>query len=132
MLTDFGLWGTDVRRLIEEAKIAAIAGDEAKATQLAGTAIREINNGAANGSLRLAGIIFLGVAIVGVLGLWIMLRRQAGPKWARSSTPHWVDKDRGGLFKRKPKPPKPPKSKSSKSSQQPPQPQQPQLPQQRR
>ena len=33
------------------------------------------------------------VAVLGVLGLWVMLRRQAGPSWARSTTPHWVEDD---------------------------------------
>ena len=50
-----------------------------------------VNGGAGTGSLRLAGIIFFGVAVIGVIGLWIMLRRQAGPSWARSTTPHWIE-----------------------------------------
>ncbi len=53
--------------------------------------ITTIQGGESAGSLRLAGIIFFGVAVIGVAGLWIMLRRQAGPSWARSTKPHWVD-----------------------------------------
>jgi hypothetical protein len=63
-----------------------------------------LNDAEPAGSLRLAGIIFFGVAVLGVLGLWVMLRRQAGPSWARSTKPHWVDDDdRGGLFGRRKK-----------------------------
>ena len=93
MLTSFGLWGVDVNPLVEEAKEAAIAGEIDVALGLATDVIKTIDGGASAGSLRLAGIVFFGVAVIGVAGLWIMLRRQAGPSWARSTTPHWVDKD---------------------------------------
>ena len=93
MLTSFGLWGVDIDPLVEEAKAAVIAGEIDVALGNATDVIKKIEGGASAGSLRLAGIIFFGVAVIGVAGLWIMLRRQAGPSWARSTTPHWVDKD---------------------------------------
>ena len=93
MLTSFGLWGIDVDPLVEEAKAAAIAGEIDVALGLATDVIKTIDGGASAGSLRLAGIVFFGVAVIGVAGLWIILRRQAGPSWARSTKPHWVDKD---------------------------------------
>ena len=91
MLTTFGLWGVDIEPMVEEAKQAAIEGLIPVALGRSADVISAINNGASTGSLRLAGIIFFGVAVVGVAGLWLILRRQAGPSWARSSTPHWVE-----------------------------------------
>jgi hypothetical protein len=91
MLTSFGLWGVEIEPMVEEAKQAAIVGDIPVALGRSSDVISIISNGAGTGSLRLAGIIFFGVAVIGVAGLWIMLRRQAGPSWARSTKPHWVD-----------------------------------------
>ena len=45
-----------------------------------------------NGGLRLAGIVFLIVAIIGVLGLWWLFRRNQGPPWARNGRPPWAPK----------------------------------------
>jgi hypothetical protein len=93
MLTTFGLWGVDIDPMLEEAKQAAIDGRIPIALGRSADVISTINNGASTGSLRLAGIIFFGVAVVGVAGLWLILRRQAGPSWARSTKPHWVEDD---------------------------------------
>ncbi|MEX1334297.1 MAG: hypothetical protein AB1Z66_03270 [Candidatus Limnocylindrales bacterium] len=91
MLESFGLWGVDVEPQIEEAKQAVIAADIGVALTKAADVIKTIDGAAGAGSLRLTGIVFFGVAVIGVAGLWIMLRRQAGPSWARSTTPHWVE-----------------------------------------
>lgn len=104
MLTSIGLWGQNVTPVVEEALQLAIEGKVADAIQKANEAILTLQGGEAAGSLRLAGIIFFGVAVLGVLGLWVMLRRQAGPSWARSTKPHWVDKEeKGGFFGRRKK-----------------------------
>jgi hypothetical protein len=95
LLTDFGLWGVDVDTPLQQAKSAAFAGDVAVAIQKSSDVVSLINTGASNGGLRLAGIVFFGVAVLGVLGLWVILRRQSGPPWARQSKPHWVKKGRG-------------------------------------
>ncbi len=97
LLTSFGLWGVDVTPIVEQAKAAAIEGNVKEAIQLSGDAIHTLQGGSSAGSLRLIGIVFFGVAVLGVLGLWVMLRRQAGPSWARSTKPHWVE---GGEGKR--------------------------------
>ena len=91
MLTSFGLWGVNVDPLLEEAKQAVIDAEIQVALTKASEVIKTIDGGAGAGSLRLAGIVFFGVAVIGVAGLWIMLRRQAGPSWARSTKPHWID-----------------------------------------
>ena len=96
MLTSFGLYGVDVDKMVEEAKQAAIEGNLGIALGRSSDVINTVNGGSGTGSLRLAGIIFFGVAVIGVIGLWIMLRRQAGPSWARSTRPHWVE-DEGKL-----------------------------------
>lgn len=105
MMTSFGLWGVDVDPQLEAAKAAVIEGDVQTALSKAADVITTIDGGSGAGSLRLAGIIFFGVAVIGVAGLWIMLRRQAGPSWARSTTPHWIegDKKRGLLGRGKKK-----------------------------
>jgi|GEM_PF-5177752 len=95
LLTDFGLWGVDVQPTLDEAMEAAIAGKVPEAISKSGEVISVINSGSSSGSLRLAGLVFFGVAVLGVMGLWVMLRRQSGPSWARSTTPHWVDKTKG-------------------------------------
>jgi hypothetical protein len=99
LLTNFGLWGTDVDTPAAEAMAAAIDGRVDEAIQKSAEVISLINSGASGGGLRLAGLVFFGVAVLGVLGLWLMLRRDAGPSWARQTTPHWKKKDsrwRGG------------------------------------
>ena len=105
LLTDFGLWGVDVDAVVDEAVAAAVAGEVEVAVNKSTEAIHKLDGGASSGSLRLAGLVFFGVAVLGVLGLWVMLRRQAGPSWARSSTPHWMDEGskRGLLGRGKPK-----------------------------
>ncbi len=101
LLTEFGLWGVDVRPTLDLAMAAALAGDVPEAINKSGEVITVINNGGSSGSLRVAGLVFFGVAVLGVLGLWLMLRRQSGPSWARHSTPHWVDKsEKQGLLGR--------------------------------
>jgi hypothetical protein len=91
LLTNFGLWGVDVDAIVDEAVAAAIEGDVQEAINKSADAISKIDGGAGAGSLRLAGLVFFGVAVLGVLGLWVMLRRQHGPSWARSTTPHWIE-----------------------------------------
>jgi hypothetical protein len=100
MLQSFGLWGVNVDPLLEEAKQAVIDAEIQVALTKASEVIKTIDGGAGAGSLRLAGIVFFGVAIIGVAGLWIMLRRQAGPSWARSTKPHWIEDDKRGLLGR--------------------------------
>ena len=94
MLTDFGLAGVDVDAIVDQALAAAIAGKVTEAVDLSTEAIAKLDGASSGGSLRLAGIIFFGVAVLGVIGLWIILRRQAGPSWARSSKPHWIEDER--------------------------------------
>ncbi len=91
LLTSFGLWGVDVQPTLDAALQAAIAGDVPEALALSGEVLSVLEGGSASGSLRLAGLVFFGIAVLGVLGLWIILRRQAGPSWARSSKPHWME-----------------------------------------
>jgi hypothetical protein len=101
LLTDFGLWGVDVDAIVDEALAAAVAADLQQAIDKSVDAISKIDGGSSAGSLRLAGLVFFGVAVLGVLGLWVMLRRQAGPSWARSTTPHWIeDGNKRGLLGR--------------------------------
>jgi hypothetical protein len=103
LLTDFGLWGVDVNPALEAAMAAALIGDVPEAISKSNEVISAINGGQSAGSLRLAGLVFFGVAVIGVLGLWVMLRRQSGPSWARSTKPHWVeggDKNKRGLLGR--------------------------------
>jgi len=101
LLTNFGLWGVDVDAIVDEAVAAAIAGDVQEAINKSADAISKIDGGAGAGSLRLAGLVFFGVAVLGVLGLWVMLRRQHGPSWARSTTPHWIEeRNKRGLLGR--------------------------------
>jgi hypothetical protein len=92
MMTTFGMFGVDLGPLREQAIAAAKEGDVALATQKAQAIVDTINEGSKNGGLRLAGIVFLIVAIIGVLGLWWLFRRNQGPPWARNSRPPWADK----------------------------------------
>ena len=93
LLTEFGLWGVNIQPDLDEALAAAVAGDVDVAIKKSGLVISTLSNGASSGSLRLGGLIFFAIAVLGVLGLWVMLRRQAGPSWARSTKPHWIDKN---------------------------------------
>lgn len=101
-LTTLGLLGTDVQPTIDAALAAAVAGQADQALSLAASAIDTINGGASVGGLRVAGVIFFGVALAGVLGMWIVFRRQAGPPWARQSKPHWLKNERKRLGPGKP------------------------------
>jgi hypothetical protein len=92
MMTTFGMIGTDLGPLREQAIEAARNGDVTVATQRAQALVDAINDGSRNGGLRLAGIVFLIVAIIGVLGLWWLFRRNQGPPWARNSRPPWAEK----------------------------------------
>jgi hypothetical protein len=94
LLTDFGLWGVDVEGPLQQAKDAAIEGRVDVVIDKSSEIVSLINNGASSGGLRLAGLVFFGVAVLGVLGLWVILRRQSGPPWARQSKPHWTKKGR--------------------------------------
>jgi hypothetical protein len=96
LMAEFGLWGVDLQPPLREAVQAAIDGDLTLALNRAATVIETANGASSGGALRLAGIVFLGVAILGVLGLWLILRREAGPPWARSTKPHWVDDKKDG------------------------------------
>ena len=92
MMTDFGMFGTDLTPLIDRAIAAAQAGDVAEATQRARSIVEALKEGERNGGLRLAGIVFLIVAVIGVIGLWWLFRRNQGPPWARNSRPPWAPK----------------------------------------
>jgi hypothetical protein len=95
LMTTFGMIGTDLGPLREQAIAAAKDGDVTVATQKAQALVDAINEGSRNGGLRLAGVIFLIVAIIGVLGLWWLFRRNQGPPWARNSRPPWAEKSSG-------------------------------------
>ena len=104
LLTDIGLWGENLQPEVDVAVQLAIEGRVEEAIETANKTISTLKGAEGAGSLRLAGIVFFGVAVLGVLGLWVMLRRQAGPSWARSTKPHWVeDEKQGGLFGRRKK-----------------------------
>ncbi len=91
LLTDFGLWGVDVDTPLQAAREAGLAADVTEAINKSSEVISLIDGGSSSGSLRLAGIVFFGIAVLGVLGLWVILRRQSGPSWARQSRPHWIE-----------------------------------------
>ena len=92
LLTDFGLWGVDVDTPLQEARDAGLATNVDVAINKSREVIDLIDAGSSSGSLRLAGIVFFGIAVLGVLGLWVILRRQSGPSWARQSKPHWIER----------------------------------------
>lgn len=103
LLTDFGLLGVDINTPLQEAKAAALAGEVSQAIKKSTEVVAVIESGSSSGSLRLAGIVFFGIAVLGVLGLWVILRRQSGPSWARQTRPHWIEKGRSRDKKDKPK-----------------------------
>ena len=90
LMTQIGLFGTDVNPQVEAAIAAAKAGEVGEATQQAVSVIETINNGSSSGGLRLIGLVFLGVAILGVFGLLIIFRRESGPPWAKDTKPPWA------------------------------------------
>jgi hypothetical protein len=90
LMTQIGLIGTDLEPLREAAIASAKAGDPARAATDAAALITAVDEASRAGGLRLAGLIFLGVAILGVLGLWYLFRREAGPPWARNKKPPWA------------------------------------------
>ena len=94
LLSQLGLFGTDVTPTLNAAVEAAVAGDVAEALNKSAAVIDTIQGGSSVGGLRLAGIVFFAVALLGVIGLWVVFRREAGPPWARQSRPHWAKSDR--------------------------------------
>ena len=90
LLGSLGMMGTDVSPLIQQAKDAAIDGKVDEAVNASAAVNHTLNNASSVGGLRLAGMIFFVVAIIGVAGLWFLLRREAGPPWARQRKPHWL------------------------------------------
>lgn len=102
LLTNLGLWGTDVQPTLDAAVEAAVAGDVSEALNKSAAVIGTINGGSSVGGLRLAGIVFFAVALLGVIGMWVVFRRQSGPSWARQTKPHWVKSDRPQLGSGKP------------------------------
>jgi hypothetical protein len=94
LMTQVGLWGVDLVDLEVDALAAARDGDIGEATSLAADITMVMNNATRSGGLRLAGIVFFGVAVFGVLGLWLFFRRERKPPWARSSRPPWAKKGR--------------------------------------
>jgi hypothetical protein len=97
LLTNLGLWGTDLQPTLDAAVEAAVAGDVSEAIKRSAAAIETVKGGASVGGLRLAGVVFFGVALLGVIGLWLVFRRQAGPSWARQTKPHWMKDERPRL-----------------------------------
>jgi hypothetical protein len=87
LLAQFGLWGVNVQPTLDEALAAAIAGDVPTAINKSGEVISVINSGSSSGSLRLAGLVFFGVA---VLGLWYIFQRRAGPPAPGTGGPPWA------------------------------------------
>lgn len=94
LLAQLGLWGTDVQPTVDEAIAAAVAGNVEEAFSKSATVIETLNSASSAGGLRLAGVVFFGVALLGVIGLWVVFRRQAGPSWARQTRPHWMKNER--------------------------------------
>jgi hypothetical protein len=97
LLGSLGMAGTDVTPTVERAIEAVVAGNVADANSLAATVNNTMHNASSVGGLRLAGVIFFVVAIVGIGGLWFLLRREAGPPWARQRKPHWLKEDKPKL-----------------------------------
>jgi hypothetical protein len=95
--TQLGMLGTDVQPNLDAAIDAAVAGEVDSALNYAASVIDTSSSGSSVGGLRLAGVVFFGVALAGVIGMWVMFRRQAGPPWARQSKPHWIKGDQRRL-----------------------------------
>jgi hypothetical protein len=90
LVTQFGLLGTDLSEPKDQAIAAVRAGDVPGATNVVASIDNTVNQAARNGGLRLAGLVFIGVALFGVLGLWTVLRRDKRPPWAKQSRPPWA------------------------------------------
>ena len=90
LMTQIGLFGSDLDPQVAAALAAAKAGEVEEATRQAVGVIDAVNNGSSSGGLRLIGLIFLGVAIMGVLGLLVIFRRDSGPPWAKNTKPPWA------------------------------------------
>jgi hypothetical protein len=118
LLGTLGMWGSSVN--VDPAITAAIQGDVQAAINQSAAITKTLTEASSVGGLRLAGIIFFVVAIVGVAGLWIMLRRQAGPSWARQRKPHWLKDDRTPRLGRGRKEPKDKGTKGDRSKTSPP------------
>jgi hypothetical protein len=97
LLTQLGMLGTDVQPNLDAAIEAAVAGDVDVALNLAASVIDTVNGGSSVGGLRVAGVVFFAVALGGIIGMFIVFRRQAGPSWARQTKPHWVKGERRRL-----------------------------------
>ena len=97
LLTELGMLGTDVQPDVDAAIDAAVAGEVEVALEKAATVIDTINGASSVGGLRVAGIVFFSVALAGIIGMWIVFRRQRGPSWARQTKPHWLKGDRRRL-----------------------------------
>lgn len=102
LLAQLGLWGTDVQPTVDAAVEAAVAGNVEEAFSKSATVIETLNGAAGSGGLRLAGVVFFGVALMGIIGMWIVFRRQSGPSWARQRKPHWVKNERPRLSSGRP------------------------------
>jgi hypothetical protein len=92
-----GLLGTDVDPILAAALEAAVEGDVPEALDKAAEVITTIDESGSVGGLRLAGIVFFAVALAGIIGMWIIFRRQSGPPWARQTRPHWIKDERRRL-----------------------------------
>ncbi|CAN5811456.1 hypothetical protein BH23CHL8_BH23CHL8_14110 [soil metagenome] len=103
LMTDIGLYGTDLEPLREAAIAAARSGDVALATDRAVILVSTYSDGTRGGGLRLAGLAFVVVAIVGLVGLWWLFRRNQGPPWARQGRPPWAREPSKSPLKRKPR-----------------------------
>ena len=77
------------RRVVVKVGSSSISGENAHKI---GPIVDALSEGSRNGGLRLAGIVFLIVAVIGVLGLWWVFRRNQGPPWARNTRPPWAPK----------------------------------------
>jgi hypothetical protein len=123
LLKTMGLWGTTVD--VQPAIDAAVEGRVDDAINRSAAIGKVLSDATSVGGLRLAGIVFFVVAIVGVAGLWFMLRRQAGPSWARSRKPHWLKEEqrpklgRGGKAPDRADKPEPPRAIGSGPPQRP-------------
>lgn len=90
LLTQVGLLGTDLNEVTDSALQAARDGDVPAATSYAAQLNKALTEASRSGGLRLSGLVFLGVALLGVIGLWVVLRRERKPPWARTSKPPWA------------------------------------------
>lgn len=90
LLTQLGLLGSDLEEQTEAALEAAREGDVEAALEAASVLNSAISDATRAGGLRLAGLVFVGVALVGVIGLWAARHRERKPPWARTGKPPWA------------------------------------------